>query len=95
MTVGAGQPAQAVFTMLYRASALAGRPGIVVLDADLAALDASFGSRARIHALIARLEKAGRLLPVRRGAYTMVDAGATRERASWIWLLRSRPSRTR
>jgi predicted transcriptional regulator of viral defense system len=45
------------------------------LDADLAALDASFGSRARIHALIARLEKAGRLQPVRRGAYTMVDAG--------------------
>jgi predicted transcriptional regulator of viral defense system len=75
MAVAAGQQAEAVFTTLYRASVLAKRPGIVVLDADLPALDERFGSRARSRALIARLEKAGRLQPVRRGAYTMVDAG--------------------
>jgi predicted transcriptional regulator of viral defense system len=70
-----GQQAEAAFPVLYRSTVLAGRPGIVVLEADLPALEERFGSRARSRALIHRLERSGRLRQVRRGAYTMVDAG--------------------
>lgn len=58
---------------LARASALAGRPGIVVLDEDLPVLEAVQGSRREIHALIGALERGGRLRRVRRGAYVLVD----------------------
>ena len=75
MSAGNGSQSEAVYTTLYRASVLAGRPGIVVVDADAPGLDEILGTRARSRAAIARLEKAGRLRPVRRGAYTMVDAG--------------------
>jgi len=66
---------EAAYAALYRVSVLAGRPGVALADEDLAALDELSGARSRTRALIGRLEKAGRLRPVRRGAYTLVDAG--------------------
>lgn len=66
---------ESAYTALYRASVLAGRPGIAVAETDFPVLDAVSGARSRTRALIGRLEKAGRLRPVRRGAYTLVDAG--------------------
>lgn len=67
-------PTEAAFSAVYRASALAGRPGIMVAYEDFATLDAISGSRAKTRALVSRLEKAGRARSVRRGAYTLVDA---------------------
>jgi predicted transcriptional regulator of viral defense system len=60
--------------VLSRAASLASRPGIVVLDEDLPALDRTTHARPRSHALIEGLERAGRLRRVRRGVYALVDA---------------------
>lgn len=70
---------QDAFARLLRAASLARRPGVTVLDDDLPVLDELTGSRAESHALIAALERAGRLRRVRRGAYALVDpAGGVR-----------------
>jgi predicted transcriptional regulator of viral defense system len=70
------------YTALYRASVLAGRPGVVVAERDFEMLDQISGSRTRTRALVRRLETAGRARSVRRGAYTLVDAaGNTRATA--------------
>ncbi len=63
------------YTALFRAATIAKRPGIVIVADDLAALDRITGVRSRSHDLIATLENAGRLRPVRRGAYVLVDPG--------------------
>jgi predicted transcriptional regulator of viral defense system len=70
-----GRQTEAAYSALYRTSVLAGRPGILIVEQDLPALDSVYGARARSRASIARLERAGRLRSVRRGAYTTVDAG--------------------
>jgi predicted transcriptional regulator of viral defense system len=59
---------------LARAAGLQGRPGIVVLDSDISALDELTGSRVRSHSLIKGLERDGRMRHVRRGAYALVDS---------------------
>jgi predicted transcriptional regulator of viral defense system len=75
-------PEEAAYTALYRASVMAGRPGIILADKDFETLDQLAGSRTRSRALVSRLEKAGRARSVRRGAYTLVDAaGNTRATA--------------
>jgi len=80
---------QSAYATLYRASVLAGRPGIAVADEDFSALDVVSGARSRTRALIGRLEKAGRLRPIRRGAYTLVDGGGNTRSARSTWLPRS------
>lgn len=65
------------FETLARAASLARRPGVVVLDQDLPALDDFTGSRAESHDLVARLERQGRLRRVRRGAYALADSTGT------------------
>jgi predicted transcriptional regulator of viral defense system len=71
-----------VYSALYRASVLAGRPGVVVAERDFEMLDQISGSRTRTRGLVRRLETAGRVRSVRRGAYTIVDAaGNTRATA--------------
>jgi predicted transcriptional regulator of viral defense system len=65
---------QAAHVRLSRVASLAGRPGIVVLDEDVAELDELAGSRPRSHAVLERLEPAGRIRRVRRGVYVLVDA---------------------
>lgn len=73
---------EAAYTVLYRASAGDRRPGIVLADKDFTVLDEISGSRTRTHGLVTRLEQAGRVRRVRRGAYTLVDAaGNTRATA--------------
>ncbi len=67
-------PVREAYTCLTRASSLAHRPGIVILDQDLPALGALTGSKVESHSLIAALEREGHLRPVRRGAYVLVDA---------------------
>src|SRR6185436_6386675 len=62
--------AEMAFVRLARAAQLAGRPDVVILDEDLTALAES---RAEGHALLGRLERAGRIRRVRRGAYVLVD----------------------
>lgn len=56
-----------------RSALLAGRPSVVVLDEDLAALEALMGSRTGAHAAIEGLASQGRLHRVRRGTYVLVD----------------------
>lgn len=58
---------------LSRSASLAGRPGIVVLDDDIPALDAITGSRSRSYAVIEGLERDGRIRRVRRGVYVLVE----------------------
>jgi predicted transcriptional regulator of viral defense system len=65
---------QAAHVRLSRAASLARRPGIVVLREDVARLDELTGSRQRSHAVLERLERAGRIRRVRRGIYALVDA---------------------
>ncbi len=66
---------------LSRASALRGRPGIVLLDADLAVLMELTGTRAASQSVLRALERDGRLRRIRKGAYVLVDAtGAVRTR---------------
>jgi predicted transcriptional regulator of viral defense system len=65
---------QAAHVRLSRAASLAGHPGIVVLDEDVAELDELTGSRTRSHAVLERLDRAGRIRRVRRGVYALVDA---------------------
>jgi predicted transcriptional regulator of viral defense system len=65
---------QGVHVHLSRAASLAGRPGIVVFDEDAGQLDELTGSRPRSHAVLERLERAGRIRRVRRGVYALVDA---------------------
>jgi predicted transcriptional regulator of viral defense system len=62
------------YSHLVRASSLARRPGIVVLDEDLAALDPLTGSRMESYNLLEAAEREGYLRRVRRGAYVLVDA---------------------
>ncbi len=69
-----GQRIEDAYVRLNRASALARRPGIVVLQEDLPILDEITGARATSHEVIATLERRGRLRPVRRGAYVLSDA---------------------
>lgn len=64
---------QAAHVRLSRLASLAGRPGIVVLDEDVADLDELAESRPRSHAILERLERAGRIRRVRRGVYALVD----------------------
>ena len=59
---------------LTRATVLNRTSGIVVAERDLPNLDAVTGSRSRSHDAIADLVSSGRLRPVRRGAYVLVDA---------------------
>jgi predicted transcriptional regulator of viral defense system len=67
------------YARLVRASSLAGRPGIVILDQDLPALGSSDGSKTGSHSLLAAVEREGYLRRVRRGAYVLVDsAGGVR-----------------
>jgi predicted transcriptional regulator of viral defense system len=66
---------ESAYVALYRATSLASRPGIVLAEEDLPAVDNISGSRSRSHDLISDLESAGRLRSVRRGAYVLVDAG--------------------
>lgn len=65
---------QAAHVRLSRVASLAGRQSIVVLDEDVAELDDLAGSRSRSHAVLERLERAGRIRRVRRGVYALVDA---------------------
>jgi predicted transcriptional regulator of viral defense system len=65
---------EAAHVRLSRAASLAGRPGIILLDEDAGQLDELTGSRPRSHALLERLERAGRVRRVRRGIYALVDA---------------------
>jgi predicted transcriptional regulator of viral defense system len=75
-------PQEAAFTTLYRASVMAGRPGIILADEDFRTLDRLSGSRPRSRGLVRGLERSGRARSVRRGAYTLVDAaGNTRATA--------------
>jgi predicted transcriptional regulator of viral defense system len=62
------------YVALSRAAALAGRPRICIIEPDLPNLDVLTGSRARSHDLLAALERAGRIHPVRRGAYVLVSS---------------------
>jgi predicted transcriptional regulator of viral defense system len=59
---------------LARAASLANRSGIVIVEEDLVTLDELTGARAESHALIAGLERAGRIHRVRRGAYVLVNS---------------------
>jgi predicted transcriptional regulator of viral defense system len=62
---------EAAFVRLARAATLAGRPGVLVVDEDVPALEAT---RAAGQAVVSQLERAGRIQRVRRGAYVFVDA---------------------
>jgi len=62
------------YVQLSRAASLAGRPEIILLDEDADELDEFTGSRPRSHALLERLERAGRVRRVRRGVYVLVEA---------------------
>jgi predicted transcriptional regulator of viral defense system len=75
----AGSKVRKGYVALVRASALARRPGIVLLDEDLDALNTLTGSRSASHSLVAMLEREGHLQRVRRGAYVLGDpAGGVR-----------------
>lgn len=64
---------------LTRATALADRPGIVLLDEDLPVLQELVGPQGDRQALIGALERDGRMRRVRRGVYVLVDsAGGAR-----------------
>ncbi len=63
-----------VLVELHRASALAGRPGIVVPSADLEVADQQTGSHARTKDAIGRLLKANRVLAVRKDLLVLPDA---------------------
>ena len=65
---------QEAYAHLVRASSLAGRPGIVILDEDLSALHPPDGSATAVHSLLAAVEREGYLRRVRRGAYVLVDS---------------------
>jgi len=65
---------QETYAHLVRASSLAGRPGIVILDEDLSALGPLAGSATAVHSLLATVEREGYLRRVRRGAYVLVDS---------------------
>lgn len=69
-----GSDLQTAHVRLSRAASLAGRPGVVVLDEDLAEIDGLTGSRSRSHGILDRLEREGRISRVRRGIYALVDA---------------------
>ncbi|MEX1141394.1 MAG: hypothetical protein WD993_05100 [Thermoleophilaceae bacterium] len=73
MRKSAGSAFEAAHVRLSRAAVLAERPGIVVFDEDASQLDELTGSRPRSHALLERLERAGRVRRVRRGIYVLVD----------------------
>jgi predicted transcriptional regulator of viral defense system len=64
-------------TRLVRAAHLAGRPGVAILDHDLESLDELTGERQRSHAMVDRLERAGRVRRVRRGTYALVGQDGT------------------
>lgn len=82
MLLAGRDPTEAAYTALYRASVANRRPSIVLADQDFAVVDEFSGSRTKTHALVSRLEAAGRVRRVRRGAYTLVDpAGNTRTTA--------------
>ena len=66
---------QDAYVRLARAASLARRPGVVLIEQDLDDLIELVGSRAEAHAVVASLERQGRVRPVRRGAYALVDAG--------------------
>jgi predicted transcriptional regulator of viral defense system len=70
---------QSAFIQLARRASLAGRPGIVLVDDDLSAVDELIGSRARSHDLLKDLERQGRLRAVRRGVYVLVSLTGTVE----------------
>jgi predicted transcriptional regulator of viral defense system len=63
------------YVRLARAASLARRPGVVLVQDDLDGLIELAGSRAEAHAVIAALERQGRIRPVRRGVYVLVDTG--------------------
>ncbi len=67
-------PVRDAYTCLTRASSLAHRPGIVILDQDLPTLDILTRSKAESHNLIAALERDGYLRRVRRSTYVLVDS---------------------
>jgi predicted transcriptional regulator of viral defense system len=59
---------------LVRLAELAGRPRIVIVNDDLAALDRTTGSRQRSHEVVERLVDDGRLRRVKRGIYVLVGS---------------------
>jgi predicted transcriptional regulator of viral defense system len=65
---------QEAFVQLARAAVLAGRPGILVVEQDLGTLEDLTTARSDGHALLASLERAGRIQRVRRGAYVLVGS---------------------
>jgi predicted transcriptional regulator of viral defense system len=65
---------ESAYVALDRAASLAGRPRVCIVEHDLSVLDALTGSRAKSHDLLAGLERAGRIHPVRRGAYVLVGS---------------------
>lgn len=71
--------AGAAVARLARSAHLAGRPGVVVVEHDLAELRELTGHDKASLALIDRLAKAGRLRRVRRGAYVIVSLLGTVE----------------
>lgn len=70
-------PLEQAMVRLTRAAHLAGRPGVAALDRDLESLDEVTGNRQRSHAMVDRLERAGRLRRIRRGAYVLVGQDGT------------------
>jgi predicted transcriptional regulator of viral defense system len=64
-------------TQLTRGAHIANRPGIVLLDPDLGALEALTGTRRGAISLIERLQEDGRLRRVRRGVYLLVEQDGT------------------
>jgi predicted transcriptional regulator of viral defense system len=73
MSAAAPSQAQAGIALLARAASLAGRPGIVVVEEDLNALEDLVGSRTGSHRILQNLETDGRLRSVRRGIYVLVS----------------------
>jgi predicted transcriptional regulator of viral defense system len=63
-----------VLVELHRASALAGRPGIVVPSADLEVADQQTGSRPRTKNAISRLAKTNKIVTVRKDLLVLPDA---------------------
>jgi predicted transcriptional regulator of viral defense system len=63
-----------VLVELHRASALGGRPGIVVPSADLEIADQQTGSRSRTKNAISRLIRANKVLAVRKDLLVLPDA---------------------
>lgn len=71
MSTAALPIAEEVLKALSRSTVRANRPSIVLSTEDLPDVDDITGSRVRTHKVIQQLEDAGRLRPVRRGAYVV------------------------